>query len=1009
MHAGAVTASGAVFTVKVTNGPVRVAVDTDPELSSPTFFGPESVDGQGVAKVSASGLDPATRYWWQVEDDGLLETPALFLPGVAGDYARTGHDDALNVAADLDVRADVQIDDWSDAAPDTVRAAVAGKWESTGSQRSWYFAVESAGNLRLGRSENGSTIINHTSTAVVPSGAGRIAVRVTLEADDGAGGHAVTFYTAPTMAGPWTQLGDVDTDTGPALLFDGDAELSVGAIDAGASRPFAGRIYQVQVLDGIEGAVVANPRFDEQQPGATVFMENENTWTLLGDAEITGGFTGTFRTLPEPNGPVSFSFAASSCAGNAGSTGTPVGNVLRPERISNHDVFGLLAERAVAEDWAFFHHGGDLHYYDLGSDPGVVPDASVANLRRAVDDVFRQPNQAALMRSVAWSYMDDDHDWVGGNNSHGVGNPDRDAALQVWRERWSHPPLGDEDPDAARYHSFQVGRVLFMVADVRADRDPIDDPDDENKTMLGAAQKAWMDTTLDESDAALVIWLMGSQWQRSSGSDTWAGYTHERAEVAAMFAARGFAGRVLIVQGDAHSNGASTARNVFSHGISVVQFAALDSTPSGPGLASEFDGPFFNQRNQYGVLHVIDDGDTVRVDVEFYSMATLQGTFTFTTPPPFVPSPDFLAGTLSGTHRAVFEARVLTTFQTSTAPAGQVIPVLGGDVSFDATAQVYATVQLETAGHDGKSSLFPRRAGDLLAPYGNEIFVRRGIDLGDRIEWWPLGIFRIDDVEQGPTSGHPIRITGSDRMAGIVDGRLTEPIQFDENDTVGAAVSRLVHDVYPDGLILFDDGSASQRLGRQIIVEEDRYEALRDIVESLGKVARPSAAGALQIMDEPDPGDIVWSVKAGRGGVLVRSGREVSRSGMRNGWVVTGEGAGEQPVRAVVVDAGPNSPTRWGGPFGRVPGFFHTPLVTTSAQARRVAEQRLRRHLGMPYSVNFGSVVNPALRPPQAVRVTQLDGNRERHIVETLTIPLGDGPMTGTTREQTLLDVAQLP
>jgi hypothetical protein len=117
----------------------------------------------------------------------------------------------------------------------------------------------------------------------------------------------------------------------------------------------------------------------------------------------------------------------------------------------------------------------------------------------------------------------------------------------------------------------------------------------------------------------------------------------------------------------------------------------------------------------------------------------------------------------------------------------------------------------------------------------------------------------------------------------------------------------------------------------------------------------------------------------------------------------------EDPVHAIAIDAGERSPTRWGGPFGRVPRFYFSPLLTNAAQTRKAAETILRRSIGMPYSVDFGVIPNPALRPRHAVRVTQKDGNRERHIVETLTIPLDAvTTMTGTTREQTRVTIGAL-
>lgn len=83
----------------------------------------------------------------------------------------------------------------------------------------------------------------------------------------------------------------------------------------------------------------------------------------------------------------------------------------------------------------------------------------------------------------------------------------------------------------------------------------------------------------------------------------------------------------------------------------------------------------------------------------------------------------FLAA-LRGSHRAPAQAFVVAAGQTGTAPTGTEIAIVGGDVQADATAAIRATLQLTTTAE------FPERAGDDLAPYGNEIFVRRGIAFG---------------------------------------------------------------------------------------------------------------------------------------------------------------------------------------------------------------------------------------------------------------------------------------
>jgi hypothetical protein len=103
----------------------------------------------------------------------------------------------------------------------------------------------------------------------------------------------------------------------------------------------------------------------------------------------------------------------------------------------------------------------------------------------------------------------------------------------------------------------------------------------------------------------------------------------------------------------------------------------------------------------------------------------------------------------------------------------------------------------------------------------------------------------------------------------------------------------------------------------------------------------------------------------------------------------------------MAVDSGTQSPTRWGGPFGRVPKFYSSPFITTYSQAWAAAHAMLAKELGLPYSADFTAVPNPALEPGDPVRVSY-PGRAETHIIDRMTVPLTVGaPLAASTREQT--------
>src|SRR5690606_29543555 len=114
------------------------------------------------------------------------------------------------------------------------------------------------------------------------------AVRVTLDVDNGAGGYTVTFYTADTIAGPWTQLGDPTVTTGGTTsVFDSTAPVEVGSVDDIAGDAIPGKYIAFELRDGIDGTLVASPDFSAQAPGTTSFDDAQgNTWTVGAGAAI---------------------------------------------------------------------------------------------------------------------------------------------------------------------------------------------------------------------------------------------------------------------------------------------------------------------------------------------------------------------------------------------------------------------------------------------------------------------------------------------------------------------------------------------------------------------------------------------------------------------------------------------------------------------------------------------------------------------------------------------------
>ncbi|MFE6379236.1 hypothetical protein [Streptomyces roseolus] len=212
----------------------------------------------------------------------------LALDGTPTGHATTPDSAAISITGDLDVRAELDMD-WYAAPPQ----ALIGKWGPTAGTKSWVLRMSSR-FLGLFWSPDGTTT-SLFAQVQIGQVAPRTAVRATLDVSNGAGGWTVRFYHAPTLDGPWTQLGADVTGTGTTSIFDSTTPLQIAPYSPDSTpprTPFKGSGYRFEVRNGINGAVVARPDFRQLADGTTAFTDGAGaTWTLGGSATITNWVT----------------------------------------------------------------------------------------------------------------------------------------------------------------------------------------------------------------------------------------------------------------------------------------------------------------------------------------------------------------------------------------------------------------------------------------------------------------------------------------------------------------------------------------------------------------------------------------------------------------------------------------------------------------------------------------------------------------------------------------------
>jgi hypothetical protein len=331
------------------------------------------------------------------------------------------------------------------------------------------------------------------------------------------------------------------------------------------------------------------------------------------------------------------------------------------------------------------------------------------------------------------------------------------------------------------------------------------------------------------------------------------------------------------------------------------------------------------------------------------------------------------------------------------------LPVEEGSVTVDEGSQVRRNANLTVA----DPNLDPSSIIDLLAPFGTEFMVRRGIRYqeGDE-ETIPLGVFRVDEASRSSWFDG-VHIVGSDRAGGLVDARFLAGWNTPGGIEIRDEIYNLVHDVYPniEFYDLTDDDSPTQ----PAVWDRERMEAIEKLSAALGAefifdplgraILRPVTT---ELADEAD-----WTVNCGDYGVMLDVATGISRSEVYNAVAAFGEQQdGSPPVQGFAFVT--NGPLAWGGPFGKKPRFFTSQFITTSGQAQKAAKGILVRSTGFNRSVQPTTIVNPALDAGDTLQIILPDDSEYWHVLRSMTIPLRAAdnlPITTRELDENVIDM----
>jgi hypothetical protein len=362
-----------------------------------------------------------------------------------------------------------------------------------------------------------------------------------------------------------------------------------------------------------------------------------------------------------------------------------------------------------------------------------------------------------------------------------------------------------------------------------------------------------------------------------------------------------------------------------------------------------------------------------------------------------LPSSALYKNAIHAPHRLAFEVDLYA------GPGGALlennVPVFGGSIMANLTHRITRTGSF-TVGPEwwpGTDPLAP------LTPFQTVANIRAGIQYGDGSkEMFDVFTGRVGDLTRNDDG--TVTAAVADLAADVIAYRFEEPRNSD-NVNVLAQIRRLISEALPEATFGTDDVNDPNAITPPLTWDEDRGKALDDLAEALGARWFALGNGDFVVRAYPyDVGTAVQDIRDGRpGGVqgLLTSGAPTlsRRDGTANSITVVVERFdGSTPFRVRARDDVAGSPTRFGGPFGRVSQIIKVQTPITQGQATTYARAQLNAATALSSRWQVGMTPDFTLEPGDTVRLSSR-GVTETQVIDSITYPLAEpGTMSLATR-----------
>jgi hypothetical protein len=327
------------------------------------------------------------------------------------------------------------------------------------------------------------------------------------------------------------------------------------------------------------------------------------------------------------------------------------------------------------------------------------------------------------------------------------------------------------------------------------------------------------------------------------------------------------------------------------------------------------------------------------------------------------------------------------------------VPLVSGSVTAQLTNRVTRTAEFTLS-----DEWFPRTPESPFSPYQAVVRIRAGIGYGDGTEeTFPLITGRVWDVRR--SAGGSVTFGVDDLAADVVAARFEAPEKSSSLPVLGE-IRRLILGALPQATFGMD--TVNDAPTPPLVWDEDRGQALDDLAQAVG--GRWYALGNGDFAVRPfnyQQDTVMQQFLDGPQGLMSTADTSVTRDGTANSVVVVAERMdGSEPVRRIVRDVSPSSPTLYGGKFGRVVQVnkIQTPLTVSEAQTLAQTQLAAVGALSEQWAANV--VADYTMEPGDLVRLGYR-GYSADQIIDGIMYPLvTSNTMSLATRSRGVISTA---